>query len=163
MKNLLALILTVSTSYYSASAQNNFWKDVPESKIPTANKQIKIIPKNYRTVVLDTARLTSFLKTIPKELSEAAKKTDLVLTLPMPDGSFNRFRLVETSIMEPELAAQFPEIKTFNGQGVDDPYATIKIDWSTTGFHGMILSPITGSIYIDPYSQQDASHYISYF
>lgn len=159
----LTLILLISASYYSASAQNNFWKDVAESKIPAANKQRKIVPQKYRTLVLDTGSLTSFLRSIPKEFSVAAKKSTLVITLPMPDGSFNRFRLVETSMMEPELAAQFPEIKTYNGQGIDDPYATIKLDWSPRGFHAMILSPVKGAVYIDPYTQETLTNYISYF
>ncbi|WP_018615992.1 reprolysin-like metallopeptidase [Segetibacter koreensis] len=158
-----ALILLIIISCYSASAQNNFWKDILETKIPLGNKQRKIIPQQYRTLVLDTSKLSSFLKTIPKEFSETAKKSNLIITVPMPDGSFNRFRLVETSMMEPGLAAKFPEIKTYNGQGIDDPYATIKLDWSERGFHAMILSQIKGSVFIDPYVQETLTNYISYF
>lgn len=159
----LTLILLITTSYYSVYAQNNFWKDVSELQISAANKQRKIVPQKYRTIVLDTGSLTSFLKTIPKEFSEAAKKSSLIITLPMPDGSFSRFQLVETAMMEPGLAAQFPEIKTYSGKGLDDPYATIKLDWSAGGFHAMILSSIKGSVYIDPYAQQELTNYISYF
>ncbi len=158
----LTLAFLLFLSYYSVSAQNNFWKDILESKI-TANKQRKMVPRHYRTLLLDTARLTPFLKTIPKEFTEASKKTPAVIMLPMPDGSFNSFRLTETSMMEPGLAAQFPEIKTYSGQGIDDPYATIKLDWSVRGFHAMILSPVNGSVYIDPYVQETLSNYISYY
>lgn len=154
----IALLLLFS---YSVSAQNNFWKDILESKV-TANKQRKIIPKHYRTLLLDTARLTSFFTTVPGEFTEAAKKNPVVITLPMPDGSFNRFRMTETSMMEPQLAAQFPDIKTYSGQGVDDPYATIKLDWSVRGLHAMILSPVNGSVYIDPYVQETLTNYICY-
>lgn len=164
MKDLftkLTLLLTVILFYHSVSAQNNFWKDILEAKME-AYKQQKIAPQHYRTLVLDTARLTSFLKTIPKEFSEAGKKNPLVITLPMPDGSFNRFKIVETSMMEPELANQFPDIKTYNGQGIDDPYATIKMDWTVRGLHAMILSPVKGSVYIDPYTAETTTNYISF-
>ncbi len=157
------ILLLVFSSYYSAFAQNNFWKDISESKIAVSGKQRKIVPEQYRTLMLDTERLAPFLRTIPKEYTEAAKKSALVIILPMPDGSFNRFRLTETSMMEPGLAAQFPNIKTYNGQGIDDPYATIKIDWSDRGFHAMILSPVNGSVYIDPYVQESLTSYISYY
>jgi len=165
MKKFLTrfILLLVLSSSYSAFTQNNFWKDILESKIAAAGKQRKIVPQQYRTLKLDTGSLVSFLKTIPKEFTEAAKKSALVITLPMPDGSFNRFRLAETSMMEPGLAAKFPNIKTYNGQGIDDPYATIKIDWSERGFHAMVLSPIIGSVYIDPYVQETLTSYISYF
>lgn len=165
MKKFLTrfILLLALSSSYSAFTQNNFWKDILESKIAAAGKQRKIVPQQYRTLKLDTGSLVSFLKTIPKEFTEAAKKSALVITLPMPDGSFNRFRLAETSMMEPGLAAKFPNIKTYNGQGIDDPYATIKIDWSERGFHAMVLSPIIGSVYIDPYVQETLTSYISYF
>lgn len=162
MKRLLPLLISLITSY-SISAQNNFWKDISESKIGVANKQRKIVPRQYRILSLDTGRIISFFKTIPKEFGEASKKSSVIVTLPMPDGSFNRFGLVETSMMEPELAAKFPDIKTYNGRGIDDPYATIKIDWSVRGFHAMIISSVKGSVYIDPYGQQNITNYISYF
>lgn len=166
MKNFLTritLIFIFFLTYSSAFTQNNFWKDILESKIDAANKQRKIMPKEYRILSLDTGSLTSFLKTIPKEFSNAAKKNSVVITLPMPDGSFNRFRLAETSMMEPGLAAQLSNIKTCNGQGIDDPYATVKLDWSVRGFHAMILSPVKGTVYIDPYRQETLTQYISYF
>ncbi|MEJ7684954.1 MAG: hypothetical protein WKG06_45335 [Segetibacter sp.] len=81
----------------------------------------------------------------------------------MPDGSFNSFNLTETSMMEPGLAAEFRNIKTYSGQGIDDPYATIKLDWSIRGFHAMIFSPVKGSVYIDPYVQETLTNYISYY
>lgn len=165
MKNFLirvTLIVLLISLNYSNFAQNSFFKDISEAKIPVAGKQRKIVPKQYRTLALDTARLTSFLKTVPKEFTEAATKSSLILSLPMPNGGVGRFKLVETSMMEPGLAAQFPGIKTFGGQGIDDPYATVKVDWSQRGFHAMIMSPVMGSVFIDPYIEETLTNYISY-
>lgn len=158
----LTLMLLLIIFYQSVSAQNNFWKDILEKKITAADKQREVLPLHYRTLQLDTAGLTSFLTTIPKEFTEAAKTNPAIITLPMPDGSFNKFRVTETSMMEPGLAAEFTDIKTYGGQGIDDPYATIKLDWSVRGLHAMILSPVNGSVYIDPYSPETLTNYISY-
>jgi Ca2+-binding RTX toxin-like protein len=90
--------------------------------------------------------------------SEAGRE----LSLPMPTGELARFRIEEVQVMAPELAAKFPSIRTYAGQGVDDPAARLRIDVSPRGFHGQVLSP-SGAFYIDPYELSDRTGYVSYF
>ena len=88
-------------------------------------------------------------------------RTDVIIALPMPDGTFSRFRIVESSVLAPELAAAFPEIRTYAGQGVDDPVATTRFGWTERGFHAIVIDS-SGSVYIDPYKPGDLELYISY-
>ncbi len=40
------------------------------------------------------------------------RQSPAVIVLPRPDGTWERFAFVESSIMEPELQAQVPDIRT---------------------------------------------------
>jgi len=74
------------------------------------------------------------------EFTDSAKSKDVRLSLPVADGTFQQFKIEESPIMEPELAQRHPEIKTYKGQGLDDPLATTRFDWTPTGFHAFVLS-----------------------
>ncbi|MEM7349176.1 MAG: reprolysin-like metallopeptidase [Acidobacteriota bacterium] len=157
----LCLVLVLSASHAGAQSSGDaLWSDVDESSLGFVAKRT-IVPERYRSLHLDLTALEGHLASTPLEESADVASRGVVLSLPMPEGGFQRFRIVESPIMAPGLAAKFPEIRTYSGQGIDDPQATLRFDVTPAGFHGMILSP-SGSVYIDPYSQDDTRHYMSY-
>ena len=119
-------------------------------------------PRAYQVVELHQDALSRALANVPMEFTEAAKSVQAVVSLPMPDGSFARFRIEESPVMEPALAAQFPEVKSYRGQGVDDPTATARFDWSPNGFHAIVLSA-NGTVFIARYTADDERNYISFY
>jgi hypothetical protein len=64
--------------------------------------------------------------------------------------------------VDPELAARYPQIKTYRGQAIDDPSAPTRFDFTPQGFHAIILSA-RSRILIQPEVLQPTSHYLSYF
>lgn len=155
--------LTLSPKLKTSS--DGLWQTVNEASLkasPEIQKQRQIVPTVYRTVQLNQTALNQLLAQAPMEFTEAATATPLVMTLPLPDGMFARFHVQESPMMEPELARQVPDIKTYSGYGIDDPTATVRLDWTPAGFHAMVLS--TGdTVYIDPYRTGDTKTYISYY
>lgn len=147
----------------SVLAQNNIfvWSDISESNFIIKGER-RITPVKYRTIKSNSDELKSILNNAPFELSDRATYSPLIIELPMPDGSFSKFYVTEYSMMEPGLSVQFPEIKTYNIKGIDDPFAVGKIDITESGFHGMVLTP-RGDYYIDPYSSDEKEIYISYY
>ncbi|MFQ5495282.1 MAG: reprolysin-like metallopeptidase [Phycisphaerae bacterium] len=131
-----------------------------------------VSPDRYRLVTLDEARLQEALSVAPMETrsTDHAPAADTVsllqqgadIRLPLPDGGWARFRFIESPVMAPALAAKYPMIRTFLGQGLDDPSATVRFDHTPTGFHAQILSP-KGAFYIDPYLRDDATLHVSYY
>ncbi len=156
---ILLAVMTVTPALFAAD--QGIWSDVSEAQISSQGERW-IVPSRYRTLALDQAALAAVLRSAPLEGSANAGVADVILALPLPDGDYGRFRIEESPIMAPELAARYPELGTFRGQGLDDPTATLRFDLTPAGFHAMILS-VSGSIYIDPYSRGDVTHYISYY
>ncbi len=155
-----ALLTALASAPVSAlEAESPEWIDVSAGDIPQVGDR-PTVPDRHRTVAVDIDELTCFLESAPLERTEGAKPIEFAL--PLPDGSFGRFAILESPIMAPELAARFPEIRTYSGVGLDDRTATARLSITPMGFHAYILSA-GESVYIDPYQRQDVTHYQSYF
>jgi hypothetical protein len=159
------LVMLSAVMFIELQAQNNFWQATSESGFSRATSQKRVIePVSFGAYRLDTAGLLATLRMAPMEFTEAAKTNPLVITLPMPDGTTARFSVVNSPIMEPGLQAQFPNIRTYSGQGIDDKSATLRMDWTDFGFHAQVRSVGNNmAFYIDPYAQGEKTQYISYF
>ncbi len=156
---LVALVAMLGFPALLSRAQppSSVWEFVDESSISPVGER-RIIPERYLTLRLDLPALERQLQGLPRLHSGEPGR---ILALPMPDGTFARFEVWDAPVMAPELAAKFPGIRTFAGQGLDDPAATVRFDITYHGFHAMILSP-QGAVFIDPYSTGDTTHYITY-
>jgi hypothetical protein len=150
----------------AAHAQSGAWD--PVSNLPSTSASgaaAAIKATAYSAFTLNSGAIGASLRAAPKiglKARSAAASSDTILTLPKPDGSFERFRVENSPIMEAGLAAQHAEIQTYEGVSVDDPSDTLRADQTPLGFHASVRSD-DGDWYIDPYYQDDTSAYVSYF
>jgi hypothetical protein len=159
----VAFLTGLLLSSFCAFAQNNFWSDIREQAIQT-NGERRIIPNIYRTYTLNFEAMRQFLSTAPDEADvNNGFSEGIPLSLPFPDGRIVRFRIWESSIMHPDLQAQFPQIRTYAGQGIDQPHMRIRFDQTHMGFHAMVFGTENGAVFIDPYAYGDNDHYIIYY
>ena len=157
----MVLVILLST-FMTLNAQNvSYWQDIPRQNIQTQGERV-IIPQEYRTLTLNIPEIKTVLNSAPQEKNVFASNSNTILYLPLPDGGFGRFRITDSPVMEEALAIKYQEIKTYTAQGVDDPYASAKIDITPSGFHAMILTA-GSTIFIDPYAKGDIYNYISYY
>ena len=115
----------------------------------------------YRTVSLNEFAQRKLLSHAPIEFTSRARQTPVVMTLPMPNGTFPRFRIEESPVMEARLAAHAPDIRTYRGRGLDDPTATTRFDVTRAGFHAIVLSS-KGTVIVEPASHGRPGQYVSY-
>ena len=136
---LLIAICCLLMTNFGYAQNDHLWADVTEAAIQIKGER-QIVPQAYRTVQVNETALADKLAAAPLEFTPAAQTASIKFNIPMPDGEMASFRIVESPIMEAELAAKFPKIKTYAGQGVTDPAATIRLDITPHGFHAMILA-----------------------
>lgn len=86
------------------------------------------------------------------------------LTLPLPDGGEVTFALEAYDVLPADLAAKYPQIRTFKGYNPAHPVDTGRFDLGPQGFHAM-FSHQGQMVFVDPlrnaegyaiYYQQDA-------
>ncbi len=168
--NAIALLLLFcSTSSYAwtqhslgvSASPNSLWYDMGSKQMSTTGTRY-IFPTKYRPLSLNFQGMKAFLALAPSEKHVDARVSTHVLSLPMPEGGFEHFRIVYSPIMEDPLAAMFPEIRTYKGAGIEDPTAYIRLDATPQGFHAMVLRTGKSTVYIDPYAKGDTQLYISY-
>ncbi|MCZ2458823.1 MAG: M12 family metallo-peptidase [Chitinophagales bacterium] len=163
IKEPIFLVLALISFTTSSFSQNNFFSDLGSNVAFKTAGLRNISPEKFRGSVLDVNAISNFLRSLPHEKDIRNKKEAPVMELPMPDGSTAKFHVWESPVMEPSLAARFPEIMTFEGQGIDDPFAMIRFDFNPYfGFSAQILST-GGDVFIDPYARGEIGNYISYY
>lgn len=103
-------------------------------------------PVKSRNAVALTGRLAGDATYALYTLDQAALHLSLAptggnqyLSLPTPDGSFRTFRIWNSPLLPPALAARYPGIETFSGVATDNATVTVKIDNSGDGFHAMVF------------------------
>jgi len=116
---------------------------------------------NRNKLSLNEKAQRELLNHAPMENTKAARQTQVVMGLPMPDGTFSRFTIEESPVMAPELAARFPHIKTYRGRGLDDPTATTRFDVTPEGFHAIVLTS-AGATIVEPAPHGSEREYVSY-
>lgn len=157
-----ALAIALWTPSAARAAEAGIFRDVSLDALPARGGAWETpLPRHFRSLEVDVSALESLLTQAPAEGSRDAEAAPLEIFLPYPDGTNKRFRVEESSILEPGLAASFPEIHTFVAKGIDDPTATARLSLTSLGFHAMVLSA-SGTIFIDPYRRWDARYALSY-
>jgi hypothetical protein len=145
-----------------AQLLGEIWSGTDLNAIPRPHFEPLIPLKDVGVFQLNSQPLREALRQAPLEFEPGYQEQKIIISVPRPDATLAQFKVVESPIMESELAAEFPDFKTYRGVGIDNPADTIRFDWTLHGFRAQILSP-NGNYYIDPYFKGQTELYSSYF
>ena len=157
MKKIFLSSLFCLCALISFSQSNSIWKReqsiAVNSKVKTSNKAIKS-PQVY---TLNIKKLREELVKAPKR-SDFSKKSNVIISFPTSEGTFKNYRIIEASNFDPELQAKYPDIRSYAGQGIEDPSEVIRFSVSPQGLQSMTLSANQKATFIEPYTK-DALYY----
>lgn len=158
---LLSLLLFVVSVNFGFTQSKSIWSKVNQNEIENSTKVRRTsYPTNYSLWKLDIDYLKQILKNAPMR-GENSVTSKVVIQIPNAQGLLESYTVLETQIMESELAQKFPNIKSYVGIGVENKSAVARFSVTEFGFHNMTLAADRSTSFIDPYTE-DRLNYIVY-
>ncbi len=153
------LLLIVGILFFGlSSAQENYWKAAPILSQKQSVSERRVMPVEYRLYTLDLDGMKASLKKAPDRFSF---DESLLLKFPDANGKFADYIIQEASVLDPELQAKYPDIKSYVGYQKNDKSKLIR--FSTSPYEGISVMYFNGKTrsYLDAYTE-DKSTYIIY-
>ena len=152
MKKIILLTLFTVMSFFDVAAQkNNFWTPVNENVTAVSKiAQRESFPSNFALYSLNLEAFKTVLTTTPDRF---LAQEGVIITLPNAEGEMERFELFEASNFEPELQAQYPDIRSYVGIGIDDKKAQLRMSIDPKGVQTMIFRAGKKTEFMEPYSE----------
>jgi len=141
-----------------AWSQKTVWQkqSVSTSTILKENHQSL---KEFQTFSLNKEALTQSLNGVAQR-NDFSVLSNTILSFPNSEGKLERYTIKEASNMHPDLQARFPEIRSYVGQGIDNPTSVLRFSISPDGLNAMILSSDGANTFIEPINDNSNSHIV---
>jgi chitodextrinase len=159
MKNTFLSIALLTFTLSFAQTNKNVWKQTTKSALLQTIENKKTLP-NPRLFTLDVLQLKQSLVAVPKRYA-SKEKSNTIVSFPNHEGQLENFSIQEMSNMDTALAAKYPEIKSYVGQGIENPTARIYFSISPLGLQSMTIYADRSAVFIEPYTT-DLNTYVVY-
>ena len=138
------------TSAVLFSQNSAFWKKENSLQRKTSTTNLQKLP-DKEIYHLDILKLKKKLLKAP--LRNNGKTSELIIPFPNSKGKFENYRIYEAPVLHPDLAAKYPNIKSYAGTGVDNPLDKIRFSISPQGIKSMRLGVDKPAVFIEPFSK----------
>ncbi len=151
-KTLLLSLVSLFAFNVSNSQTENAWSERNTSDVTSINK-IALrpeFPDEFKLYQLDLASLKTKLFQAEDRFKKNARS--VIITIPNSQGELENYKVFEASNFDAQLQSQFPEIKAFVGNGIENPKNVLRLSISPEGIQTMTIKPNGMSEFIEPYS-----------
>ncbi|MDP5231737.1 MAG: M12 family metallo-peptidase, partial [Cellulophaga sp.] len=115
-------------------SQVDYWQEsnIKNSEVSTTIKKLSV--QNAKVFRLEEAQFKAQLSN-----KAATSKKEKLVFFPDESGKMTEFSVQENTIFSPELAAKYPEIKSYKGVSLEDPNKSIRFSVSQNGIQSMLV------------------------
>ena len=154
MKKLLLFLFVIFCCVNIHAQNDDLWQRI--SAVSTLSKNVNSSESGRLHYKLNT----DFLKSkLASTTGKDSKGITSQITIPNSNGVLERFTVWESSNFEPELQAKFPEIRAYEGKGLDDKSAKIHFSFSPIGMQTMVLRADKPTEFIEK-NQENNTDYV---
>ena len=153
MKKLHLLLIFIGISVYAQDS--NSWKEISNKTAITKSKNTEreTFPNEFKLYDAPIDVLKNSLLSAPNRLT--SDQSNVVIAIPNVDGNMEHYKMFEFSNFEPGLQAQFPQIRSYVGKGIEDSSATVRLSIDDNGIQATIFRSDKNSEIIEPYSSNN--------
>ncbi len=151
-KTLLYLSFSLFLSTGMNGQSKKEWSVVSSSENISVSKtaQRSDFPQEFVLFKLDLESIKQKLYTAQDRFAVNAQSA--IIEIPNSNGKLEKFKMYEASNFDPELQAQFPDIRAYVGQGIDNVHSQIRLSISPEGISTMTFKADSPTEYIETYS-----------
>ncbi|PKV51990.1 putative secreted protein (Por secretion system target) [Aquimarina sp. MAR_2010_214] len=159
MKNQLVLFVGLFVFQFGFSQTKNFWK---KNSSPIENKNISSTKKisNQNTYHLSVEKLKEVLSHCPQRFNSFGQ-SNVIITLPTERGEFKEYRVKESSVLHPDLAKKFPDIKSYVATSVSGEGGVVHFSLGYNNFRAMIMKPDATITNIKPSTSNSKTYVVT--
>ena len=147
-------------STFLFSQETNFWSPISNADISIEERQEKGRIKKFDAFQLKVASLRIKLDDAPKR-DGFSRRSKTRIQFPDEKGVMVTYLVKEISVMHPELAAKFPQNRSYVGHSEKDASKRIHFSVNELGLHAIIMDARGSMRFIEP-DAKDKSKYKVY-
>ena len=162
MKAKLHYVLSIAIFLFvfSVFAQNSSWKKIESTKDTKIVSKLNLDKNKIHVFELNTISLQKSLSPVFLR-SDKSKKQSIIINIPGEDGKLESFKIYETPVFSPDLAAKYPDIKSYVGTSINNSGTRLRMSVSPQGVQTMISYLDKPSVFMQPVSK-NSNQYILY-
>ena len=152
-KTLLFSIFSVFTTFSGIAQTEKAWTSVVGEKNMAITKTAtrSTFPENYLLFKLDLPSIKQALSNAQDRFAPNAN--GVIIALPNAEGKLEHFKMFEASNFDAQLQAQFPEIRSYVGIGIEDTYAQVRLSIDPKGMQTMVFRADKKNEFMEPFSE----------